>query len=55
MSSRKLCFACHFDDGSAVRMRVDLRELRKLPKGGVCVPDFEYWHGKSPPPNELQD
>ena len=54
--SKTLCFACHFADGSAVRMRVDLRELRKLPKRGLFIPDFEYHHGKLPAdPNELQD
>ena len=53
--TKKLCFACHFPDGSAVRMRADLRELRRLPKGGLLVPRFEYHHGKLPPANELQD
>ena len=53
--TKKLCFACHFPDGSAVRMRADLRELCRLPKGGLLVPRFEYHHGKLPPANELQD
>ena len=53
--SRKLCFACHFANGSAVRMRADLRELRQLPKDGIFDPCFEYHYGKLPPPNELQD
>jgi hypothetical protein len=53
--SKKLLFACSFADGSAVRMRVDLRELRQLSKDGIFDPGFEYHHGKLPPPNELQD
>ena len=35
--SIRLYFACHFDNGTAVRLRVDLRDIRELDKGGISL------------------
>jgi hypothetical protein len=45
--SRELFFASHFDNGSAVRLRMDWRQLRDLPEDGIVIPAFEY-HGDLP-------